>query len=658
MAADLSGGREELDNAGDAGTVHRVFEEMPISLIALEGPEHRIVAANAVARRLGGRANPVGGTVAEVFPAAITQQVVELYDRAYRTGTEQTAREWRLQVEHDDGTRLENYYDFVVTPRRDESGAVIGLSLYTVEVTARVREREAERQRAELAERRYARARDVVVAMQLELLPGGMPVLPRVRAAAGYLPADADTAAGGDWFDALALGDGRVALVLGDVAGHGVAASATMGQLRAVVQDRLLDGGDLTAALAAADRLAGRLPAARGATICVAVLDPADGSLVYCTAGHPPPLLVGAGGSSRYLPATGAGPLGGDGRFPLGTDRLGIGDLLMLVSDGLIERPGREYTESLVELATVAEDTASDRALRGSGLTTVQRVCMQTLELLLRATGHADDVTMLAVQRVAPPEPLRRSFPATLSMIGPANMAVGEWLRELGAADKDVTALRHAVSELVTNSVQHAYRGGAAGRVRVSADLDATGEVLVEVADDGAWHEHPPAPSGGLGLILVEQMVHQLRLRRSHAGTTAEVRQRVTTPARLLLAERVGPPVAAEPEMLLVLDQPSAPGPRVRLDGPVTLATADFLAKELQRLTRNGTRPLVVDLTGVTLLASAGVVVFQHALRRDADQDGGLVLYAPAGSPAQHVLALSAMPHTTADPHGRPGVTT
>ncbi|MEV4351707.1 ATP-binding protein, partial [Actinoplanes sp. NPDC049596] len=372
----------------------------------------------------------------------------------------------------------------------------------------------------------------------------------------------------------------------------------------------------------------------------------------YCTAGHPPPLLVGAGGPSRYLPATGAGPLGGGGGpFPLGSDRLAVGDLLLLVSDGLIERPGREYAESLVELANVAEDTAADRVLRDSGLTPVQRVCVQTIELLLRPTGHSDDVTMLAVQRVLPPAPLRRSFGATLESIAPAHAAIGDWLRELGAGDKDVTALRHAVSELVTNSIQHAYRGGAPGRVRLSADLDIDGQVRVEVADDGRWHEHPPSISGGLGLVLVEQMVHQFRLRRGHHGTTAEVRHRITTPARLLIAERVGPSVAGDPELLLVLDQPSAPGPRVRLDGPVTAATAGVLAKELQRLTRNGTRPLTVDLTGVTLLASAGVVVLQHVLRRDAEHDGSLVLYAPAGSPAQHVLTLSAMPHRTDDPH-------
>jgi serine phosphatase RsbU (regulator of sigma subunit)/anti-sigma regulatory factor (Ser/Thr protein kinase)/anti-anti-sigma regulatory factor len=639
------------EDAGDAETVRGVFEQMPLPMYAMEGPGHRIVAANAAARALAGRSELVGGLVAEIFPEAIAQQFVELYDRVYRTGVAYPALEWRLQIVQGDGTRREDYFDFVVAPRLGPSGAVIGLMQYSVEVTARVHEREREQRRAELAERRYARAHDVVVAMQLELLPAGMPVLPGARAAAAYLPAEADTAAGGDWFDALSLGDGRMAFVLGDVAGHGVAASAVMGQLRAVVHDRMLDGGDIAAALGAANRLAVRLPGARGATICAAVLDPSDGSLIYCTAGHPPPLLVGAGGPSRFLPSTGAGPLGSGDHFPLGADRLAVGDLVLLVSDGLVERPGREYAESLVELANVAEDTAADRVLPGSGLTAAQRVCVQTIEVLLRPTGYADDVTMLAVQRVAAPAALHLTYAAQLRSIGPANRAVGEWLRALGAGDTDVASLRHAVSELVTNCIQHAYRDGPAGPVRLSADLDAGGEVRIEVTDDGTWHDHEPEVPGGLGLVLVEQMVDRVRLRRGPPGTTAEIRHRISTPARLLLAERVGPPAGDEPDLLLILEQPAAPGPRVRLDGPVTAATAGFLAKELQRLTRNGTRPLVVDLTGVTVLASAGVVVLLHAARRDAEQDDGLVLFAPAGSAAQHVLTLSALPHTTRDPH-------
>src|SRR6185369_3274019 len=112
--------------------------------------------------------------------------------------------------------------------------------------------------------------------LQRQLLPPGLPVLPAVLVAASYLPAGG-AAAGGDWFDAIALPGGRVALVVGDVVGHGMAASAAMGQLRAVLHDRLEESGDLLAAVRAADRTAHRVPEARVATVCGAVLNPADG---------------------------------------------------------------------------------------------------------------------------------------------------------------------------------------------------------------------------------------------------------------------------------------------------------------------------------------------------------------------------------------------
>src|ERR1700677_4513534 len=146
--------------------------------------------------------------------------------------------------------------------------------------------------------------------LQQELLPKGLPVLPRARIAARYLVAAADQAAGGDWFDALPLAGGAVALVVGDVVGHGVAASAAMGQLRAVLRFVLAAQRDLTVALGQLDAFATFEPALHAATVCVAVLDPEGGALRYATCGPPPPLVVAPDGAARYLPTTGSGPLG------------------------------------------------------------------------------------------------------------------------------------------------------------------------------------------------------------------------------------------------------------------------------------------------------------------------------------------------------------
>ncbi|RZU54455.1 serine phosphatase RsbU (regulator of sigma subunit) [Krasilnikovia cinnamomea] len=642
---------------GDADTVRAVFDEMPVLLLGMAGPEHRIVAANAAFRATTGRTGHVGQTLVEAFPEMKGQQVYEMYDRVYRTGQQQVAREWHVQMDVE-GVRTDGYYDFTVTPWRGPDGEIVGTTLVSLDVTQRVLERQAAQERAEVAERRYAAARDTIVTLQRELLPAGLPVLPGARLAATYLLADADTAAGGDWFDAVAMPGGRVALTVGDVVGHGVAASAVMGQLRAVLQDRLLGDGDIAGALAAVDRLARRTPGARAATVCVAVLDPADGAVTYCTAGHPPPLLINGDGPGRYLPSTGAGPLGGDATFPVGTARLAEGDLLVLFTDGLIERPGRDHAGSLVEVAQVAADAAADRVLLGSGLSAVQRVCTQTLELLVRQASHTDDVTMLAVQRVAPPPPLRLRLPARPGVIAQAYRAVGGWLQQLGVGSQDVSAMRHAVGELVTNCVEHAYAGQEAGEVTLAAELAPDGAARIEVSDQGRWQERPPATSGrtgGLGLVLADQLVDSLRLRPSAHGTTAEIRHALSTPGRLLTLDEVtaGVPGVRPPrdsDLLLILDEPSAPGPRVRVDGPITAATAGQLTSALQRLTRHGTRSLTVDLTGVTLLSSVGVAGLQDALRRSREHGGLLRLYAAPGSPAQHVLALTALAHTSADP--------
>ena len=121
--------------------------------------------------------------------------------------------------------------------------------------------------------------RRIVAEFQEALLPTALPVLPQARIAARYLVAGHEQAAGGDWFDAIPLADGSVALIVGDVVGHGVAASAAMGQLRAVLAELLAAEKELAHVLERADAFAARTPALRAATLALVVLDPADGSL-------------------------------------------------------------------------------------------------------------------------------------------------------------------------------------------------------------------------------------------------------------------------------------------------------------------------------------------------------------------------------------------
>ncbi|QJY47448.1 SpoIIE family protein phosphatase [Pseudonocardia broussonetiae] len=652
----------EAGHVGDPGVVVGVFEDNPIMMIYMAGPEYRIVAANRAYREWIGRPDLVGSLVRDAYPEVAGQQVFELLDRVYTSGRAHTGQEWRIQVARSaDGEPEEMVLDFTVTPRRDGSGEVVGLFLSSVDVTAQVRERRAAQARAEEAQRRYETAREVVAEIQRALLPAGLPVVPQAEVASSYLLAEQDLAAGGDWFDAVVVPDGRLALVVGDVVGHGVAASAVMAQLRAVLAERLAAGAGPAEALDALDRVAARGPGGRAATVCVAVLDPGTGDLSYSTAGHPPPLLLPGGREARFLAPTGAPPLGvrgASGPRAVWRDHLDVGDVLLLHTDGIVERPGRELGASTVELAQVAADAAAGRVPGAGGASPAQRVCTQTLELLVRATGHADDVTLLAVQRRAAPPALEQSVRSEPTALPVTRSALRVWLHGLGVSGADRTMLEHAVGELVTNAVEHAFThdpaAAADARVRVRGVLTPAGTVQVEVADQGRWVDRETTGSGrGRGLTMAGELTDGLDLDRRAGGTTATVTRRVLTPARLLTVgaalggvprPRADP--AALPDRLAVLDPPGTGG-GVRLVGPIDALTAPDLRDELQRRTRGGTRPLAVDLSGVTYLASAGVAVL-HELVGTGRAAPGLLLSAPPGSPADQIMTLTALPHTTA----------
>ncbi|AMC63431.1 sigma factor regulatory protein [Mycobacterium tuberculosis variant africanum] len=163
---------------------------------------------------------------------------------------------------------------------------------------------------------------------------------------------------GGDWFDALALGD-RLVLVVGDVVGHGVEAAAVMSQLRTALRMQISAGYTVVEALEAVDRFHKQVPGSKSATMCVGSLDFTSGEFQYCTAGHPPPLLVTADASARYVEPTGAGPLGSGTGFPVRSEVLNIGDAILFYTDGLIERPGRPLEASTAEFADLAASIAS-----------------------------------------------------------------------------------------------------------------------------------------------------------------------------------------------------------------------------------------------------------------------------------------------------------
>ena len=496
----------------------------------------------------------------------------------------------------------------------------------------------------------------IVAELQEALLPTALPVLPRVRIAARYLAAGHEQSAGGDWFDAIPLSDGGVALVVGDVVGHGVAASAAMGQLRAVLAELLAAEADLGRVLRRADAFAARMPALGTATLALAVLDPAGGTLRYTTCGHPPPLVIGVDGDARYLPGTGTGPLGTGSAPILAVSALAPGELVLLYSDGLIERPDRTVAEGMAELAA-----AASRALAlGEAPAAAERVCQLTVELLTRA-GHADDITALAAQRLADPVPaLHLELPGERPSLTTARDAFAGWLGRLDAAADDWEALHLAMVEVFTNAIEHAYPRDKPGLIEFDACLGDDGSVECVVTDHGTWRQPDPADADrGHGLMVAGQVIDTLLV--SHPppaaggaggrGTTVTLRHRLRRPAVLASGSSLSAPAVHPAGAPFTVDTSIAAGATARalVGGPVDITTADQLARRLLSVSRGGSVPLVADLTGVTQLASAGVRALYAVSAQLAAHGQDLTLVTAPGSAARGVLDLVRLGHVTED---------
>ena len=195
--------------------------------------------------------------------------------------------------------------------------------------------------------------RDLVVSVQDSLLASTLPELPAVRLGASYLPAESRYGIGGDWYDAIPLADGRMMVIVGDVAGHGLEAAMTMGQVRSAAR-ALAPANEPAALLAALDQFICSTFKEPLATAAAALIDPADRSLRYCLAGHPPPLLREPDGSVRMLGEAGGMLLGLDTRDrPEQVISFTPGSCLALFTDGLVERRDLGIDDGIAWLADV-----------------------------------------------------------------------------------------------------------------------------------------------------------------------------------------------------------------------------------------------------------------------------------------------------------------
>jgi serine phosphatase RsbU (regulator of sigma subunit)/GAF domain-containing protein/anti-sigma regulatory factor (Ser/Thr protein kinase) len=342
-------------------------------------------------------------------------------------------------------------------------------------------------------------------------LPGGFAV--RYQAASRPLQV------GGDWYDVVDLQDGRIALIVGDCVGHGLTAATVMGQLRSACRALLLDRPSPRAALCGLDRFAARLPGAQCTTAVCAVLDPHTGELVYSSAGHPPPILVDADGTTRTLEDGHTIPVGlrPDRPRPEAHATVPAGATLLLYTDGLVERRGSSLDHGIERASVLVEDG------RNSAL---DDLADQIMTRLAPSSGYQDDVAMLLYRH---PGPLEISFPADVNELGRSRAALRSWLTQTRVNPDQAHDILVAAGEAVANAIEHGHRHSPEGIItlRATALVD---QVHLTVVDTGSWKTPQPVTDQhrGRGITLMRALMQDVAIHPDAGGTTVHLSARIT----------------------------------------------------------------------------------------------------------------------------------
>ncbi|MBA2813593.1 SpoIIE family protein phosphatase [Streptomyces sp. KM273126] len=374
--------------------------------------------------------------------------------------------------------------------------------------------------------RRYAREHAMAVTLQRSLLPRSLPEQSALDIAYRYLPAQAGV--GGDWFDVLPLSGTRVAVVVGDVVGHGLHAAATMGRLRTAVHnfsaldlppDELLGHLDeLVSRIDQDEAEEGSGAAVTGATCLYAIYDPVSRHCTLARAGHPPPAVVRPDGSVEF-PEVPAGPPLGVGGLPFETADLELpeGSRLVLYTDGLVEDRERDIGSGL-DLLRTALGQADPAAPPDS-------TCQAVLDAL--PPGRASDDIALIVARTQALDPGRVAgweVPSEAAAVGQVRASVSRQLAEWGLQELEFTT-ELILSELVTNAIRY-----GSGPIRVRMLYDRT--LVCEVSDTSSTSPHlryaAATDEGGRGLFLIAQLTERWGTRYTAEGKVIWAEQSVT----------------------------------------------------------------------------------------------------------------------------------
>jgi len=364
----------------------------------------------------------------------------------------------------------------------------------------------------------YEREHRIAETLQRSLLPERLPRLPGLEVAARYQPAASESEVGGDWYDVIAMPGGQVGLVMGDVAGKGLAAASMVGRLRSAMRAYALEGHAPADVVDRLNQLVwSEVEDSHMTTMVYVVLDPLEGKVTWVNAGHLPPLAVTSDGMARFLEGASSVPLGvmSYPAYEASETEMPLGGTVLLYTDGLVERPGELLDDGLDRLSA---------AVRGERVGP-EELCDHVLEQLVPSLGASDDVALLALCSPRLSDSFRLELGSEPGELASLRALLRRWLRNVDGDETEIAEILTAVGEAAANAIEHGGSIAGGPPFEVTGKLDGD-DVEIVIADSGGWREGRRS-EGGRGLMLMRSLMDTVEVDPGVDGTTVTMRRQL-----------------------------------------------------------------------------------------------------------------------------------